>query len=192
MPSWSWSSVDMPNKGAPVRGRGTAFSRISKNLEIIDTSVSWSGCELTSTLTRARIMARGRIKRITTVPLRGNVAGTSWAHLESGDGDPETKFLIRPWPVPNRLSRPSSPGIGICTLDRGAPKPSQCVWCLEVLTEEGGFHGFRANLTQILIHVLILEQADELGAEFRRLGAGHIFADNDNFNGLVSKPITLI
>jgi hypothetical protein len=193
IPSWSWASVEAAVRAPSIRGRGAQFSRIENKLEILSATISWSALEFTSSISQCQLRVKGLLKEVTILPLEPNIAGTNWSHLNpmfDNDGINEARFIIRPYPM--RPLGAGEPGIGICSLDRDPPASSQVLRCLEVLEEESSWHGFVPGLTTRWYHVLIVEPIAAASHEFRRLGAGYIYADRDGFNELKPETICLV
>ncbi|KAH7124498.1 heterokaryon incompatibility protein-domain-containing protein [Dactylonectria macrodidyma] len=169
-PSWSWISIDGPIKRNCCRmSNELPHKRTEKELVIESVDVGWSGRPLTSSMQGGRLVGRGML-----VELDFRLEEEHVHHCAAADTGNKGQMI---------LYQGESRVVGRFKFDWRASVSSGAVRCLAVTQKQVTLNFCPPQDTVYFwFHVLILEPTGREDGEFRRIGAGKVWADSGVFD----------
>jgi hypothetical protein len=173
IPSFSWASIDGPIKrNCCVFPTEVPRERGDRDLEILDTDISWSGQPLTSWITGGNLVVRGLLVKI------GFAASVQHQHCSA--------------PCPSSLVRDKCL-VGNFTFDRCSAASEGVVWCLAVRSKQRTLN-FPPPQEAIYkwCHILVLESTGIKDDEYRRVGVGKVWDNSGVFDNMEPRTLSIV
>ncbi|KAK8166631.1 hypothetical protein IWX90DRAFT_503337 [Phyllosticta citrichinensis] len=167
MPSWSWVSFDGPVRYQDTRAFQDSMEQTSREFQLLDSRIEWSGQPLSSTITRATLSLGAKIRELTVqVDDVGHqlivITRDKFLHYDAKNSDSSGPFQVI-----SSHERPSVKTCAVAELDQPIPP---------------GAHTFHALLlhspvswkrTDMLTpSVFLLVESTGTKREYRRVGVG--------------------
>ncbi|KAH7125963.1 heterokaryon incompatibility protein-domain-containing protein [Dactylonectria macrodidyma] len=177
-PSWSWMSIDGPIKRNCCRmPNELPGERSEKELAIESVDVTWSGRLLTSSMQGGRLVGRGLLAELDF--------RLEEEHLHHCASTGTTGQMI--------LFQGESRVVGRFKFDRHADVSKGAVRCLAVTLKQVTLNFCPPQEpVYFWFHVLILEPTGREDGEFRRIGAGKVWANSGVFDQLQPQMVQIV